>query len=61
MDRNRNEKKIQKEIVSKLNDIIEGDIERALEKLSKEKKIIYTKISKCIKIVHLLKICLLQF
>ena len=26
-----------KEIVSKLNDIIEGDIERALEKLSKEK------------------------
>ena len=26
-----------KEIVLKLNDIIEGDIERALEKLSKEK------------------------
>lgn len=36
MDRNRNEKN-PKEIVSKLNDIIEGDIERALEKLSKEK------------------------
>ena len=30
-------KKNPKEIVSKLNDIIEGDIERALEKLSKEK------------------------
>ena len=30
-------KKNPKEIVSKLNDIIGGDIERALEKLSKEK------------------------
>ena len=35
MDRNRNERKTTK-IVSKLNDIIEGDMEKAIEKLSEE-------------------------